>query len=61
MPSEPSKAGKLTESQYRAIRNTLANAYRDRGDYPPYATAPWDDRVRYHAYILKLLEELVGS
>jgi len=40
-----------------SIRRKIENAYSDRNDYPPFALMAWDDRSRYHQFILKLLEE----
>ena len=44
------------------LRQKLQNAYYDRltkgpKDYPPYALMSWDDRAKYHAFILKLIDE----
>ena len=35
----------------------INGAYHDRDDYPPYTTDPFSDRAKYHAYIIKILEE----
>lgn len=35
--------------------------YTARDDYPPYAVTPWDDRLRWSAYIEKVAAEVVAE
>ena len=44
-----------------SIKRKINGAYSDRQDYPPFVIMSYDDRARYHAYILKLLDEWVGG
>ena len=44
------------------FKRKLEGAYHERlmkgpKDYPPFALTSWDDRARYHAFILKLIAE----
>ena len=52
------KSLKRDELLIEEIKNKIKNAYFDRKDYPPYAIMSWDDRVRYHAFILKIIDEV---
>jgi hypothetical protein len=45
------------EEAKESIRKKIEGAYHERKDYPPYALMSWDDRARYHQYIMKLIEE----
>lgn len=37
------------------------DGYHNRDDYPPYALAPWDDRLRWSDYIKKVAAEVLSE
>lgn len=57
----------MTEKGVKALENfkrKFNNAYHDRSiknqkDYPPLSLTPWEDRAKYHQFVLKLLDESI--
>lgn len=53
---------KATAEKLAAKIISTANAgYHGRDDYPPFAAAPWDDRPRWSAYIMKVAVEVLAA
>jgi len=53
-----SRYGTPRSNTIQEIRQKIVNAYNERDDYPPFALTVFEDRPRYHRYILKLLDEM---
>lgn len=49
---------KVKQETINDLRREIVNAYNTRDDYPPFALTSFEDRPRYHKYILKLLDEM---
>lgn len=48
----------MTGEQFaEQVIQTANDGYHRRDDYPPYAMAPWDDRLRWSDYLKKIIAE----
>lgn len=50
---------KTAEEIAEAIIETANAGYHYRSNYPPYAITPWDDRVRWSAYLKEIATEVL--
>ena len=51
----------MTKQEANNLKKIISNSYFSRSDYPPYALASWDDRVKYKEYIFRIIDESVTS
>lgn len=54
----------MTRADAEKLKREISNGYSERltkgpKDYPPYALTPWDDRIRFQAWVFKLIDEMV--
>ncbi len=53
---------KTPEEIASAIIQRANDGYgKDASGYPPYAMAPWDDRLRWSAYVQKVAAEVLAE
>lgn len=45
----------------KRIIKTANDGYHAREDYPLYAMSPWDDRIRWSAYLEKVIAEVLAG
>lgn len=54
---------KTAEQLTAAIIQRANDGYNDqeKSGYPPFALAPWDDRIRWTAYLRKVILEVLSK
>ncbi|KKM63650.1 hypothetical protein LCGC14_1509360 [marine sediment metagenome] len=45
-------------ADFNKVLKIAHDGYSQRDDYPSFALAPWDDRVKWTAYLQKINDEL---
>lgn len=49
----------MTKDEAEALKMKIDRGYHDRDDYPPFALDSMEDRIRYGAYVFKIIDEMV--